>query len=87
MVWQPPRMDGRTVAVTGASSGIGLWITLVLARAGAEVLLLCRNTERGERVASALREEVDGALARVVAVDTSNLARSPGWSEARLNAK
>lgn len=76
MVWQPPRMDGRTVAVTGASSGIGLWITLLLARAGAEVVLMCRDTERGERVASALREEVEDVRARVLAVDTSDLASS-----------
>ncbi|MBR8743968.1 SDR family NAD(P)-dependent oxidoreductase [Nocardiopsis sp. MG754419] len=73
-MWRPPRLDDRTIAVTGASSGIGLWIALHLARAGAEVVLLCRDTARGERAATALREEVPGARTRVVRVDTSDLS-------------
>ena len=86
MGWQAPNMDGHTIAVTGASSGIGLWITLLLARAGADVVLLCRDTRRGERVATALRDEVRGASARVVRIDTSDLtsAREAGAALARL---
>lgn len=86
MGWQAPNLDGRTIAVTGASSGIGLWITLFLARAGADVVLLCRDTRRGERVAAALREEVEGAHTRVVRVDTSDLAsaRAAGAELTRL---
>ena len=41
---------GRTVAVTGASSGIGRATALLLGAAGAEVLLLARRTAELERV-------------------------------------
>ena len=44
----PPSLSGRVAVVTGASSGIGLYTALGLARAGAAVLLVCRNKERGE---------------------------------------
>jgi NAD(P)-dependent dehydrogenase (short-subunit alcohol dehydrogenase family) len=41
-------MNNRTCLVTGASSGIGKEIALGLARLGAEVILVCRNANKGE---------------------------------------
>jgi dehydrogenase/reductase SDR family protein 12 len=49
--WSPselPRMDGRVVLVTGASSGLGLAATEGFARLGATVWLAVRDPERGE---------------------------------------
>jgi NAD(P)-dependent dehydrogenase (short-subunit alcohol dehydrogenase family) len=46
-------MRGRTCLVTGANSGLGYATALGLARLGADVWLLCRDRERGQR---ALRE-------------------------------
>jgi NAD(P)-dependent dehydrogenase (short-subunit alcohol dehydrogenase family) len=46
-----PDLSGRTVVVTGASSGLGISTTRELARAGARVALAVRNVAKGEEVA------------------------------------
>jgi dehydrogenase/reductase SDR family member 12 len=43
------RLDGRTVLITGATSGIGLAAAVALAGLGANVQLLARSAERAER--------------------------------------
>jgi NAD(P)-dependent dehydrogenase (short-subunit alcohol dehydrogenase family) len=46
-----PDLSGKTVVVTGASSGIGIPTTRDLAGAGARVVLAVRNMAKGEQVA------------------------------------
>jgi NAD(P)-dependent dehydrogenase (short-subunit alcohol dehydrogenase family) len=41
-----PRLDGQTVVVTGANSGIGFEATRVFAQQGATVVMACRSTDR-----------------------------------------
>jgi NAD(P)-dependent dehydrogenase (short-subunit alcohol dehydrogenase family) len=53
------RMEGRTVVVTGASSGLGEQNASALARAGARVVLAVRDTAKGERVAAAMPGTVE----------------------------
>ena len=48
----PSRMEGRTVVVTGASSGIGRAAARELALLGADVAVVGRNPERTEAVAA-----------------------------------
>lgn len=62
-----PRMDGRVVLVSGATSGIGKAAATRLAELGARVHLLARDAERGERA----REEAGAE--RVWDCDVSSL--------------
>jgi NAD(P)-dependent dehydrogenase (short-subunit alcohol dehydrogenase family) len=52
-----PRLDGKTVVVTGANSGLGYEGTRAFAERGATVVMACRSVERGERAADEIRRE------------------------------
>jgi short-subunit dehydrogenase len=60
---------GKVVVITGASSGIGEALALLLADRGASLVLAARRLEALERVAEACRER--GARAVVLAADVS----------------
>ncbi|MGE3254531.1 SDR family NAD(P)-dependent oxidoreductase, partial [Pseudonocardia sp.] len=71
-----PDQSGRTVLVTGATSGLGLHSAIALAAAGARVLLTAREQARGEVALARVREEGDpaGDIAELVALDLADLA-------------
>jgi 3-oxoacyl-[acyl-carrier protein] reductase len=56
------QLKGKRALVTGASSGIGRGIALVLAREGAEVVVHGRNQERCEATVAAIRAEGGSAV-------------------------
>ncbi|HEU0248178.1 MAG TPA: SDR family NAD(P)-dependent oxidoreductase [Gaiellaceae bacterium] len=64
-------MDGARIIVTGPTSGIGKEIASQLASRGAEVVLACRDVERGKQTAEEIREHATAAPPTVIPVDTS----------------
>jgi len=49
------RMEGRTVLITGANSGVGLASAVDLAKRGARVLMACRDEQRCKAAAADVR--------------------------------
>ncbi|MDX6684746.1 MAG: hypothetical protein QOF86_874 [Baekduia sp.] len=74
-----PDLTGRTVVVTGASSGLGTITARELARAGARVILAVRDVAKGERVAETITGDRE-----VRALDLADLssvrAFAEGWT-------
>jgi NAD(P)-dependent dehydrogenase (short-subunit alcohol dehydrogenase family) len=70
---QIPDQHGRIAIVTGANSGIGLTAARELARAGAHVIMACRDTAKGERAAQTIRDQVPEAELDVTALDLASL--------------
>jgi NAD(P)-dependent dehydrogenase (short-subunit alcohol dehydrogenase family) len=68
-----PDQTGRVAIVTGANSGLGLVTARELARAGAEVVIACRDTGKGERAAEEIRRSVPGAGLAVRRLDLASL--------------
>ncbi len=68
-------LNDRTAVVTGAASGIGAEIALVLARSGAKVALLARRADRLTELADKIAAEGGRALA-VAADVTGDLAEA-----------
>ena len=55
-------LDGKVAIVTGANSGMGLATTAALCDAGAKVIMLCRNEERGREALAKLKEKEERQL-------------------------
>jgi NAD(P)-dependent dehydrogenase (short-subunit alcohol dehydrogenase family) len=51
------RLDGKTCVITGATSGVGYHSARRLAKAGARVVMLCRNPEKARNVQDELSRE------------------------------
>jgi dehydrogenase/reductase SDR family member 12 len=66
-------LDGRTVLVTGATSGLGLATAAGVARLGARALLLVRDSERGERARAEVVERTGNDDVAVLRCDLSAL--------------
>lgn len=66
-------LSGRTVLVTGASSGLGLAVAKQLAGSGARTLLGCRDAERAGTAMERIRRAHPAARVEFVRVDLASL--------------
>jgi NAD(P)-dependent dehydrogenase (short-subunit alcohol dehydrogenase family) len=71
---QIPDQSGRTAIVTGANSGLGLVTARELARAGASVVMACRNLEKGHAAVDEVRAAVPDAQVQLDELDLASLA-------------
>ncbi|HEY5195513.1 MAG TPA: oxidoreductase [Solirubrobacteraceae bacterium] len=68
-----PDQTGRRAVVTGASSGLGIVVAQELARAGAHVILACRDLRRGAAAVGTISTRVPGALLETRRLDLADL--------------
>lgn len=74
--WTPrqmPSQQGRLAIITGANSGIGYHAARHLARAGASVVLACRNQEKGDAARATLLAQNPDAKLEVRVLDVADL--------------
>jgi NAD(P)-dependent dehydrogenase (short-subunit alcohol dehydrogenase family) len=76
-----PDQHGRRIVVTGANSGIGLEAARVLATRGAEVILACRDLNRGATALGDLKRQWPAASARVEQLDLADLSSVRSFAE------
>lgn len=67
-----PDAHGRTIVITGANAGVGYFTAEQLARAGAHVVLGCRDPERAEAAVSAIHRRVRGASVEAMPLDVTD---------------
>jgi len=60
-------MSGKTCMITGANSGIGKATAMALAGMGADLVLVCRDRERGETAVSEISKQGGGTTELLIA--------------------
>lgn len=78
------QLNGKTVIITGANTGIGKETALDLAKRGARVILACRDVEKGNEVAVGIRVETHNPQVLVHKLDLSSVASIREFAE-RIN--
>jgi NAD(P)-dependent dehydrogenase (short-subunit alcohol dehydrogenase family) len=69
-----PDQTGRIVLITGANSGLGLRSAEALARAGAQVLLACRNPAKAASALEAVEACATTGAPSVISLDLADLS-------------
>ena len=72
-----PSLSDKTIIVTGANSGIGFESARVFARAGARVVLACRNISKAHHAAERIRIETPQSRLEPMQLDLTSLDSRP----------
>jgi len=81
---QIPEQRGRTAIVTGANSGLGLASARELARHGADVVLACRNLEKGVAAQREIEALAPTTRVELAELDLASLASVQAFAETFL---
>ncbi len=73
---------GRTAIVTGSNSGIGYEAAKVLAEKGADVVLACRDTSKGDEAADEIRAAGVSGSVEVAVLDLADLESVRAFADA-----
>ncbi|CAL8345889.1 unnamed protein product [Lota lota] len=67
------RLDGKTVIITGGSSGIGKETAIALAMRGARVIIACRDTDKSEKAVREIKFKSHSLNVSHMELDLANL--------------
>lgn len=81
-----PAQTGKVAIVTGANSGLGLVTARELARAGATVVIACRDTSRGQAARDDILKDCPGADVAVERLDLADLVSVRTFSDNQTRA-
>ena len=76
-----PDQSGRVAVVTGANSGLGLITARELARAGAHVVLACRNLDKGASALADVERAAAGPAPELEELDLASLDSVRAFAE------
>lgn len=68
------RMDGKTIIITGANTGLGKFTAMELAKRGGRLILGCRDRVKGEAVARIIRKKTGNQNVFASRLDLANLS-------------
>lgn len=77
-----PALPGKVAIVTGANSGLGLETSAELARAGATVVMACRDPQRATAALEEMQRRAPGAKVEAMALDLADLASIRAFADA-----
>jgi NAD(P)-dependent dehydrogenase (short-subunit alcohol dehydrogenase family) len=77
-------LQNKVFIVTGANSGIGYVAAMDFARRGAEVVLVCRSQERGEKARQAISNDTGNQKVSLYIADFSDLGSVSRLADALL---
>ena len=76
-----PDQTGKTIIITGATSGLGKEATKVLASKNATVVMAVRNTEKAETVVKEILSEFPSSKIDIISLDLNNLESISSFDE------
>lgn len=79
-----PNQAGKTILITGASSGLGKEATRILAEKDARIIMAVRNTQKAEKVADEIRKATPSAKIEIKQLDLTSLSSIKSFSEEML---